>query len=192
MALIIPGASGMPLKRLALAGASYSGAMEQPPQKNVNERDLDAVTALSLVSRGESRLTRLLQDAETERRLLKDEGSLAAKAREEVQDVLAGTENTDTAQAAGRQLMSSLNAFDIRSRDLALRDRLERCRAGAEQREREVVRSVHALADTVAYSPSVKLRQKALQTAALQMDALRTARRAMELATWRMVSQDEA
>ncbi len=184
MALTIPGNNGE--RKTPFTGRAPLPAREQDFDADESGRDVRGITALSLASKGEAELSALLRRARLEKTLVEEEGALRLRAREEVRKVLSPEKDEETARAAQNQLAASLEAFDVRSRDLALRERLERCREEAGRRRRDVLCSVRALADTAAYSPSEDLRARALAAARDQMRTLSRAELAMEAATRRV------
>lgn len=152
------------------------------PGVNLPQRDKQGVYALSLVAEGEACLQGFLRQAEEKGGISGREEAFFASAREEVRKIVEKSPEEETGRVVARQLEGSLDAFRIRSRDLALREHLSYCDSQIRQRRNDVRASVAGLAETARSAPDPELRQKALQAVQSQVTALRQVEKAMALA----------
>ena len=163
-------------------GAPLTGAV---PRVDLAQRDKQGVYALSLVAEGESRLQAFLRQAEEQGGISGREEAFFTSAQEEMRKIVEKSQGEETGKVVARQLQGSLEAFRIRSQDLAIREHLSHCETQIRQRRNDVAATVAGLAETARSAPAPELREKALYAVHSQVAALRQAEKAMACAQGR-------
>ena len=145
------------------------------------QNDQQGVFALSTIAEGEKALRNVFERA-AQKSISGQEEKIIQQAQSRVDKILAKIPHKDTEGIVAKHLGDSLQAFELRTRDLALREHMFHCAEQAKIREQDVLLNLSSLQESAKNSPDQTIREKANSLAEQQINNLRQTGQAMSLA----------